>query len=325
VALVLSLAFLAGCGWRAQTPADGGAVAESADAGAGVPVTVGRIEQATLPVTVRAPGRTDALEQQKVRAPFKGFLVRLLVVDGDHVRAQQIVGLLVSQESQAALTGAEALLRSARTPQQKQDGERALELAREGLVRAELRAPKAGVVVAHGADEGSLVAEAQDIVALAVSSSFFFRADLVQTELPRIRAAQPAVIELAASAGALRGSVHGVLPTGSPTDLTSPVRIDFAQGAPERLGLFGTATITVDQHVGVLVVPMAAILRDDVSGVSRMALVTPDGRAHWVEVATGLSSGGRVEVQGPSLRAGTVVVVTGQVGLPEGARVQVTT
>ena len=65
-------------------------------------------------------------------------------------------------------------------------------------------------------------------------------------------------------------------------------------------------------------VPRDAVLRDDVSGVSRVGRVGDDGRLHWVEVVTGLADADRVEVSAPDLAAGQRVVTGGQVGLDEG-------
>jgi len=290
---------------------------------AGTPVKVATVERATLALTVSGPGHTDALVQQKVRAPFKGILKELRVMDGDQVRKGQILAVLVSQESQSALTGAEALLRAARTPEEQSDARRAVQLAREGLVPAYLRAPEAGVVVSHGADEGSLVAEAQDLVSMAAGDSFVFRADIVQTDLGRIRVGQPAEVHLAIGSSTLLGKVHGILPAASANDLTAPVRIDFSSSAPpERLGLFGTAIITVGTRQDVPVVPAPAVIRDDVTGDSHVALVS-QGKAHWQRVTTGVAQAGRVEIVQPPLESGAQVIVQGQVGLPDGAPVHV--
>jgi hypothetical protein len=42
----------------------------------------------------------------------------------------------------------------------------------------------------------------------------------------------------------------------------------------------------------------------------------------WIQVKTGASSGGWVEILEPSLQPGIAVLVQGQRGLPEGARVR---
>ena len=70
------------------------------------------------------------------------------------------------------------------------------------------------------------------------------------------------------------------------------------------------------------------MLRDDVYGTSRVAVVLPDGTARWVQVTTGIREGDAVEITAPppspqpALAVGTPVIVAGQVGLPDGARVQ---
>jgi hypothetical protein len=66
------------------------------------------------------------------------------------------------------------------------------------------------------------------------------------------------------------------------------------------------------------------VLRDDITGVTQVAVVTPNDRAHWVEVATGVSDSGWVEIARPRLDPGTRVITSGQVGLPDGARVVAT-
>jgi multidrug efflux pump subunit AcrA (membrane-fusion protein) len=102
------------------------------------------------------------------------------------------------------------------------------------------------------------------------------------------------------------------------------VRVDFVPARRDlHVGLFGTARITVAQHRDVLIVPASAILRDDITGVARAALITPDGVVRWVEVKTAARQGDALEVSGPELQAGTRVIVSGHVGLPEGTRIRV--
>ncbi|HEX9083464.1 MAG TPA: hypothetical protein VF836_01900, partial [Gemmatimonadaceae bacterium] len=109
--------------------------------------------------------------------------------------------------------------------------------------------------------------------------------------------------------------------------MTVPVRIDFSTdlqtaGAPIQTGLFGTVEIIVGEKFAVPVVPVAAVLRDDISGINRVALVTPAGLTHWVNVTTGATQGGNVEIKYPALTPGQRVIVSGQVGLPEGSKVR---
>jgi len=321
IALLLALAGgTAACKKSEEAAAD----TKGSDAPAGVPVQIAVVSPANLTATVTGPGRVVAITQVKVRAPFTGTLTELKVVDGDTVARGQVIGAIVARESEAAVSGAREMLREARTAAERSDAERAVALAEKNLVRADLKSPVDGVVVAHAESAGDRVAEEQEILSISAADSLVFQADIAQSELPRVRAGQSVAIALAGRADPVRGTVHDVLPSANAADFTAPVRIDLARISPRLpVGLFGTAQVAVAERRGVPSVPPQALLRDDVRGVSRIATVGGDGKAHWIDVQTGLSDAGHVEIVAPPLPAGTRVVVSGQAGLPEGSPVSI--
>ena len=101
-----------------RTPAETDSAAAEA-----TPVHVAIAVRGSTARIVAGPGRTDALDVQKVRAPFIGTLESLHVAIGDHVRGGQLLGTVVAQASQAALAGAEAMSRAASTPAQRRSEE----------------------------------------------------------------------------------------------------------------------------------------------------------------------------------------------------------
>lgn len=292
---------------------------------AATPVSVAQVRRATLAVRVTGPGETDAPVVGNVRAPFAGVLADLLVQDGDQVAAGQVVGHLVSRESVAALEGAHAMQRAARTEQERRDAARALGLARGSRVTFALRAPEAGVVVTHKGSAGGLVAQDEDVVVIAATRAIVFVARIDQAELSRIRPGNAAAVEIPAIQEKLPGRVHSILATANASTFSSPVRIDFTTAArPRSPGLFGTVTIVVAEVRDALVVPAAAVLRDDVTGVTRIATVTASGVAHWIDVKTGIEEGGLVQLEAAKVVApGDRVITSGLVGLPEGTHVEV--
>lgn len=313
---LLPLLLLIGCSHPATEPS-----AEASDAGeTRVPVQLGTARQMTFEETVQAPGATQALFEHKVRAPFPGTVARLSASDGARVSQGQVVAELLSQESEAAIAGAEAMAKAARTPHEKSDAARALELARSSGVTRLLRAPVSGVVLAHHASAGDVVASGDELLTIADPRAIVFVAQVVQTDLPRVHAGDPVTVSLASVEKPIPGKVQGVLPSESAAALTGPVRIDLSSQVT-GVGLFGTATIVTGRRTGALGVPRSALLRDDVSGVTRVARVAADGTAHWVEVRPGLTGGDWVELAGSTLRPGDRVITGGQVGLPEGAKV----
>jgi RND family efflux transporter MFP subunit len=319
-----ALLLIAGCGGKKEA-ADATREKETdpAQAGPATPVKAAPVARETLAEIVSAPGKVTAMAQAKVRAPFPGTLSELRVTDGDPVAAGQVVGSIVARDSEAALTGAREMQRQASSDAERRDAERAVMLAEKNLVRAPLRVAADGVVVSHAASAGDRVSEDEEIIAVAEARSLVVIADVPQPQLPKIRPGEAVVIE-AGGRPPLAGTVHDVMPGGTGSDLTVPVRIDF--GAPPRalpVGLFATARIRVAEHADALTVPDAAVLRDDVTGSARVALVGADGKAHWIAVTPGLSQGGKTEIAAPLLAPGTRVITAGQVGLPEGTPVAV--
>jgi len=322
-AVAAILLLLAACRGKADDEKEKKADASTRPA---TPVKAAVVARATLAETIAAPGKTTAMSQAKVRAPFAGTLTELRVTDGDPVRGGQSIGSIVARDSEAALSGAREMERQASTDAEKRDAARALALAEKNLVRAPLKVAADGVVVSHAASAGDRVSEDEELVAVAEARSVVLIADVPQPQLSRIHPGETAAVEIAGRPS-LEARVHDVLPGGTPSersDLTVPVRIDFL-GDPGALpvGLFATARITVAEHRDAVSVPDAAVLRDDVTGSARLAVVGADGKAHWIAVTPGLSQGGRTEIVAPPLADGTRVITTGQVGLPDGTPVAV--
>ncbi len=324
LAVAALLVFSSGCRKSdAETPpekSDARPVATSS----GTPVRVAAVTKADLAEVVTGPGRTVAIVRQQVRVPFSSTLVELKVSDGDTVRKGDVLGSVVSRESDAALSGAREMARDARTPAEKSDAARAVQLAEKNLVRLPLASAVDGVVVSHAASPGDRLSEGQEVLTLSAADSIVFVADVAQGEVTQVRPGQPVTIVFVGRTQTVPGRVHDALPAANPADLTVPVRIDFgSKDLRLPVGLFGTARIQVGQHRNATVVPPAAVLRDDITGSTRIAMVTPDGKVHWIEVRTGLSDGVVTEILGRTLAVKQVVIVAGQTGLPEGAAVVV--
>ncbi len=305
---------------------EGDAAAAASDTtAAATPVRAAPIERADVNVVVTAPGRTEALRQDRIRAPFPARLVALRVTDGDRVTAGQVVAEIVSKNSEAARQGAEQMLAAARSAQDSADARRAIQIARQTLVRQPLHAPAAGVVLSHAAEEGDYLDEGEVFLTIAEAGGVFFNAQVTQSDLDRVRPGQRASVDVpAVGAQPVGAVVHGVLPSASSQNLSAPVRLDFSPARPDLpVGLFGTASIIVAHRRDAIVVPAAAVLRDDVTGISRVAVIDSTSRARWVVVQTGTQEGDRVEITTPALTPGQRVIVQGQVGLPDGTRVQI--
>jgi len=293
-----------------------------APAPAAVPVRVAAAGRMNVTDVVSGPGRTAAFSQLKVRAPFAGTLMELSVVDGDTVVRGQALGSIVSRDSEAALSGARDMKRQATSSADQRDADRAVALAEKNLIRVPLLSSVDGRVLSRAASPGDRLSEDQEILAIEDAASVAFVADFPQGDLGRVRPGEKATLEFGVRAAAVDGVVRTVLPSANPADFTAPVRIDFDNRQRRLpLGVFGTARVTVGRRENVLAVPDEAVLRDDVSGVSRVALVK-EGRALWTVVTTAARQAGRTEILS-GVGEGDQVIVSGQVGLPDGSPVSV--
>jgi len=288
-----------------------------------VPVSVAHVRYEDLNVTVKATGHTETLRRDRVRAPFEARLMALHVTDGDRVKKGQVIAVLMSKDSEAALRGARQMLGAAKSASAKTDAERAVQVARQNLVRQTLTAPADGVVLSHAAEAGDYIDVNEVLVTIAETAAIYFQADVSQSDVERVRPGQRATIDIpAAGTRPIAAIVQGLLPMASSRNFSAPVRLDFKQARKDMpLGLFGTANIIIAEHKNAVIVPARAVLRDDVTGVTRVAVVESSGAAHWLTVTTGVRDGDRVEIVKPAIAAGMRVITDGQVGLPEGAKV----
>lgn len=324
--VVLGVVLLAACsgGVSDQEEEDAAAVAIPQLA-TRVPVSVAAVQHEDLNVTVDAPGRTETLRRDRIRAPFEARLMALRVSDGDRVGKGQVVAVLASRNSEAALQGARRMLAAAKSAADKTDARRAVQVTRQNLVRQSLTAPADGVVLSHAAETGDYIDVNEVLVTIAETGGVYFQADVTQSEIEHVRPGQQVNIDMPAlGPHPVTAVVQGLLPVASSENFSAPVRLDFK---PRRkdipLGLFGSAGIVIDRHENATVVPPRALLRNDVTGVTRLAVVESNGTAHWLTVTTGVRGGDRVEIIEPAITAGMRVITDGQVGLPEGAKVVV--
>lgn len=290
-----------------------------------VPVKVAVVDRQSLDVIVKAPGETRALHTDRIRAPFAARLAVLKVTDGDRVSKGQVLAVIVSRDSEAALAGARQMLAAAKSPASLADARRAVALAKQGLVKQVVRSPTNGMVLSHNAETGDYVDANEVLVSIAETATVYFRAQVSQSDAAHLRPGQQASIEVPAlGAKPLSAVVKGLLPVASSGDFTAPVRLDLVSSRGNLpVGLFGTARIIVAHHDNAMVVPVKAVLQNDVTGVNRMAIVGKQDHAHWLDVVTGVRDGNRLEIVHPAIPDGTRVITDGQVGLPEGAGIVV--
>lgn len=185
------------------------------------------------------------------------------------------------------------------------------------LSRTEVTAPFAGEITARNATLGSIASAAGvPMFVLIRDSALELRADISEGDLLRVAPGQSATLALTSQAEPLDGTVRLVEPTIDATTRLGRVRIEFADSAQVRAGMFVEATILVTEHAAIAV-PVTAL--GSYQGQPSVMLIE-DGTARRQIVQTGIRQGGWVEVTS-GLAEGQIVVKKAGAFVRDGDRV----
>jgi membrane fusion protein, multidrug efflux system len=290
-----------------------------------VDVKIDSVRVGSIPELLATTGTTRALRLENVSSPVDGKLNALRVLEGDRVGKGDVLAVVETKESVAAVTGAQLLLARAQTPEEKVRAEADLDRARRNQTVLEIHAPFAGVVGQRVLNEGEFVSAGGTIVTVMDLSSLCFVARLPPRELSRVRLRQEAFVSFE-STPARRWPcwVDNLKSQMDAEAQVAEVRLRFHGPSAElRSDMFGTAEIVVNRHENSFLVPDRAVLRDDETGNHSILEAVGDTLAIVRPVQVGFETPDTVELQGPGLRAGMHVIVEGNYGLPDSTRVHV--
>ncbi len=351
--LALFAALLAGCGKQTDESNRGDAATE---------VTVTRVVRAPLATSIVVNGNLAGPPNRdaKLAALVPGRLSRVLVNDGDAVRAGQLLAEIENpplrdqwRQAQAAVAQAQANLQNARLSAQREEGllqrgiasrkevedartqlavseaglqqaEAAFSAARAQVARTEIQAPFAGTVVHRFAGVGDQVdgTAAQPIFEVADINDLELLGSASAASLNRIPPGKKFSIEVPDMPGMeVQAAVIAVAPAVDPASNVGTVRIRIAN--PKHLlkhGQYLSVAIPLEGVKSTLLVPKQALYPDE-NGELRVYRVKGDV-AEAVAVKVGAQTQEHAEVL-EGLNEGDTVVVEGGYGLPEQAKVRI--
>ena len=214
----------------------------------------------------------------------------------------------------------QALARTAR--QRVASAEASLQLARNRLDYAVLRAPQDGVVIATLADPGTVVAEGAPVLRLADAGAFEAEIALPESALPDLAAAQASVGFWARPDIRLAARLRELAPQADPQLRTYTARFSI-DDPPDWVALGMTATVTLSGSGGGLPVAdlPAAALTDRGDGPMVWTVDAQSGRlsAHPVKIQALHDTTARVS----GLEEGALVVSIGVQKLDPALKVRV--
>ena len=211
-------------------------------------------------------------------------------------------------QREAAATSAQAQLVAARDGLKLSQAEKAqIEAQRRELEwrlsNTMVTAPEDGIISRRDARIGAMAsASAKPMFHIIARGEVELDAEVIETELAKIRVGQPARINVA-GVGEVNGTVRLVSPEVNEDTRLGRVRIFLGDDPRLRIGSFARGTIDTAQSRG-LAIPTAAVVFDSTGAFVQ---VIRDNRVERRDIETGLVADGLVEVR-KGLALGDVVV-----------------
>ncbi len=179
----------------------------------------------------------------------------------------------------------------------------------------------AGIVAKRWHGVGDLVEAGGAVVRVIDPSRLEVVASVTVGDLSRVTLGRPARISSAAGAAPEDGTVISAPAAVDPASATADVRIRFNGPTHLAAGLPVSVTIVAERLTKVLVIPTVGIIHDG-DEVFVMLAGEDDDKAHKTPVKLGASANGLTQVT-DGLKAGDLVIVRGQDGLPDEAAITV--
>jgi membrane fusion protein (multidrug efflux system) len=306
-----------------------------------------------LPVEVAVPTTADIFatyqsttnitsdSEAPVLARVSGQVVEILVEEGDSVEEGQILARLDGERLRLQMLEARANLEKT-----KKEYQRYTQLREKGLVSASMfeglrfdmdalnatyelarlnynytniRAPISGVVSSRGIKLGQQVMAGSPTFKITDTRKLVAYLSIPQNELSKISAGDTARVRVDAMPELeFAATIARISPTIDPRNGTFRATA-IIENAANRIapGMFGRFEVEYEKHADALLIPAAALIDED---DEKVVYIVEDGSASRRAIKTGIRSGGMVEVL-DGLGKTDQVVVTGQFGLRDGAKV----
>jgi RND family efflux transporter MFP subunit len=328
---------------------------------AATPVKVFKVKRQKISEKLFYTGLIEAWKKINITPDVGGKIAKIYVQEGDRVKERQLLAELDTrairlqlEAAKAGLAVAEANYSDAQKNRERmerlkkenavsdqqvekvrlayeaaeaqlQQGRSALNLAQHSLDVSLMKAPFSGVVASKNADVGDVInpmmggfSPTSGVLTLMDFSRIKIAADVSQQDFVRIKKGQVAHLQVTAIPDRVfEGYVSLVNSTADP--LTKKFKVEITIDNSDsvlRPNTFGEITLEVSTHEHALAIPQKAVLEN------RYVFLVQGDVAQRRDVSLGLQNSELVEVT-EGLKEGDVVVVEGNFGLEDGAKIKI--
>jgi membrane fusion protein (multidrug efflux system) len=322
-------------------------------------VSIATVLAKDVPVERSSSVDLRPLAQADVGSKILGYIDAVLVDRGDHVKKGQTIALVRPSDLPDQLASARSALAQASANHRlaQLNAERASQLGPEGLVpqseldrtravleatraaeaatraqiaglavrlgEARIESPLDGVVLTRRLDPGALVGPPGGGAIVTVARTDVLRVfvDVNERESKGVIVGLEAHVEVDALPGRrFAGKVVRISPAFDAITRTLQAEVDLDNASGElRPGMYGRASIRVDVHPHMPVIPAVAM---QVSDTRRYVFVVHGEKVERRTIETGVDTGDWLEVT-RGLSAGEEVVIAGADGLSDGSSIRI--
>ena len=286
----------AGEGYKPDT-----AAADSVNAG--TPVTVTAVGREPLNEYIELNAVSAFLQKSYVKANSNGYLQSADVYPGKYVEAGQPLFTLKTKEAQS-IGNSIRILDST--------------LKFSGVTT--IRANQHGYITQLNHQSGDYVQDGEQLAVISDRNSFVFLLNLPY-ELRRYVLSQGTVQLLLPDGGQLSGRIGSFMPTMDSASQTQSVviRVNTQQAIPENL--IAKVSVLKTSRSSAQSLPRGALLTDETESEFWVMKLSGNNIAIKVPVRKGLETKDRVEILSPVFSPADRILISGNYGLPDSARV----
>jgi membrane fusion protein (multidrug efflux system) len=315
-----------------------------AEKNATVTVKVATVQTKEVSLDFIANGSFEPLQELSFSAEKPGRVVRVLVKEGDNVRIGQTLAIVRSEQISSDLQAAEASYQTAQADFNRFENafktggvtKQQLDQARLSLVTAKSRLQQAkinigdtnikatinGIVNKKYIEPGSVLSAATPLFDIVNVTKLKLKVTVNESQVASLKLGN--TVNATASVypdQTFSGKITFIAPKAD-SSLNFPVEIEITNNASNDLkaGMYGTAKFASSQQKQTLtVVPRNAFIG---SVSSNQVFAVENGVAKLKTVAAGRILGDEVEIVN-GLSDGEMVIVTGQINLQDGTKVEI--
>ncbi len=231
------------------------------------------------------------------------------ITDKD-VKAAQLAG----SDAQAQVMVANAQLEQARA---------ALDVARKHLRDTEIKSPVSGEIQRKFVNKGAYVEAPTPVFTVVDNRRLELESPVASADLAPIRSGQAVTFQVNSYPSvAFQGRVIDILPAMDAETRSAKVRIQVNNAAGKlKAGMFVEGEILTGVNATAIVIPSAAVYRDDRSAKSSHVFVLENGKASQRQVRIGRERDSKLEIL-EGLKPGDQLVAEQSIEIAEGVRVQ---